>query len=143
MPSFSERSLRKLADCHPDLQRLFHEVIRHWDCTVLVGFRSREEQEAAFEQGHSEKHWPDSLHNKMPSLAVDVAPFPVDWNDLKRFYFFAGFVLGTARQMGINVRSGLDWSMDTQVKDQKLIDGPHYEIVGGSNANQVRPQEEV
>jgi len=26
----------------------------------------------------------------MPSDAVDVAPYPIDWNDKERFYYFAG-----------------------------------------------------
>jgi peptidoglycan L-alanyl-D-glutamate endopeptidase CwlK len=129
MPTFSERSLRRLADCHPDLQKLFQEVIRHVDCTVLVGFRNKEDQETAFETGHSQKHWPESNHNKFPSVAIDVAPYPVDWDDWMRWYTFAGYVRGMADQMGIKIRSGLDWSNDFKFHDQRLNDGPHFELL--------------
>jgi peptidoglycan L-alanyl-D-glutamate endopeptidase CwlK len=140
MPSFSERSLRKLADCHPDLQRLFHEVIRHRDCSIVTGFRSREEQEAAFEQGLSKVHWPDGNHNQFPSHAVDVAPWPIDWKNTERNYYFAGFVMGIATMLGIRIRAGADWDSDGNPRNQSLHDPGHFEVV---NANQVRPQEEV
>ena len=128
MPSFSERSLRRLETCHPDLQRLFHEVVKHVDCMVIFGFRTREEQEQAFEDGNSDKHWPDSLHNKTPSQAVDVAPYPVDWKNEDRFRAFGGFVLGVASQMGIPIRWGGDWDGDWDFSDQRLVDQPHFEL---------------
>ncbi len=129
MPHFSERSLRRLADCHPDLQKLFQEVIKHVDCTILVGFRNKDDQEVAFETGHTQLHWPDSNHNQFPSEAIDVAPYPVDWNDTARFRAFGGFVLGVASQMGIKVRWGGDWSMDWNFKNERLVDLPHIELL--------------
>lgn len=64
-----------------------------------------------------------------PSLAVDVAPYPIKWNDYLRFYAFAGFVLGTATEMGIKIRSGMDWDSDREFNDQSFHDLPHYELV--------------
>ena len=128
MPKFSNRSLERLATCHPDLQRLFREVIRHVDCSILVGHRDRAAQEAAVEAGHSQLGWPRSLHNREPSLAVDVAPWPIDWADLERFRAFGGFVLGVASQMGIPLRWGGDWDGDWSFRDQQLIDLPHFEL---------------
>ena len=28
-----------------------------------------------------------------PSRAVDVVPYPIDWDDRERFHLFAGFVI--------------------------------------------------
>ena len=54
---------------------------------------------------------PKNKHNaEEPELskAVDVAPYPIDWNDKERFYYFAGVVMGIAIQMGIPLRWGGD-----------------------------------
>jgi peptidoglycan L-alanyl-D-glutamate endopeptidase CwlK len=134
MPTFSSQSLDKLSTCHPDLQTLFHEVIKYFDCTVLVGFSDKEAQDKAYREGKSKVQWPNGNHNELPSLAVDVAPYPIDWKDTSRFYFFAGRVMGIAemlKQQGRiihDIRYGGDWNGDTQVKDNKFSDLVHYEL---------------
>jgi peptidoglycan L-alanyl-D-glutamate endopeptidase CwlK len=134
MPTFSSQSLDKLSTCHPDLQTLFHEVIKYFDCTVLEGFRDKEAQDKAYREGKSKVQWPNGNHNELPSLAVDVAPYPIDWKDTSRFYFFAGRVMGIAemlKQQGRithDIRYGGDWNGDTQVKDNKFSDLVHYEL---------------
>jgi len=131
MPSFSKQSAARLATCHMSLQNLFKEVIRHWDCTVLEGHRSIEAQQEAFRRGTSKIDGVNQLgkHNHTPSLAVDVAPYPVDWQDLERFRAFGGFVLGVASQLGIVVRWGGDWDTDRDFKDQRFVDLPHFELL--------------
>jgi len=49
-------------------------------------------------------------------------------NDRERFTYFAGYVVGIAYQMGLKIRWGGDWDMDTQVKDNNFDDLPHFEI---------------
>lgn len=129
MPSFSKKSKEQLATCHPDLQRLFNEVIKHYDCVVLEGHRGEAAQNAAFKAGNSKVKWPNGNHNKLPSLAVDVVPYPIDWKNAKRFYDFAGFVRGVANQMGIKIRWGGDWDSDKDLDDNSLIDLPHFELM--------------
>jgi peptidoglycan L-alanyl-D-glutamate endopeptidase CwlK len=128
MPSFSSRSLAKLATCRPELQRVAEEVIKHWDCTVLDGHRSAEAQAEAFEHGRSKLAPGTSKHNAWLSEAIDLAPYPVDWNDTQRFYFFAGYVLGVAESMGVKLRWGGDWDSDHDVHDQTFFDLVHFEI---------------
>lgn len=128
MATFSKKSLDKLSTCHPDLQKLFQEVVKHYDCTILCGYRSQKDQEQALKEGNSKLGWPNSPHNKSPSLAVDVVPCPIDWNNTKAFYHFAGFVRATALQMGINLVWGGDWDSDFDLIDQKFNDLPHFEI---------------
>jgi peptidoglycan L-alanyl-D-glutamate endopeptidase CwlK len=129
MPSFGEKSLERLATCHPKLRQLFAEVIKDYDCTILCGHRDQPAQDAAFRAGFSTKKWPESQHNKFPSLAVDVAPYPVDWEHLPSFYYFAGFVMGTANRLGIKIRWGGDWDRDKNLKNERGIrDLPHFEL---------------
>ena len=129
MPKFSKRSLDELGTCHPKIQMVFKSVVKFFDCSILKGKRDKAEQDRLYEIGKSEKKWPEGKHNTEPySEAVDVTPYPIDWTDEKRFYFFAGFVLGMARQLGVNLRWGGDWNSDTQVQDQNFFDLVHFEI---------------
>lgn len=128
MASFSNTSRGKLATCHEDLQKVFMKVIEGFDCTVLCGHRTKEEQNKAYSEGNSTKKWPNSRHNTSPSEAVDVAPYPIDWEDRDRFHLFAGYVLGVAASMGIKLRFGGDWDRDTEVDDNDFDDLVHFEL---------------
>lgn len=121
MAKFSTRSLERLRTCDPRLQELFEEVIKHYDCTVLEGHRGEQKQNQAYWEGKSKVKWPDSKHNKVPSLAIDVAPYPVDWENIERFKEFGAFVKGVAAAMGIKIRWGGDF--------KSFFDGPHFELV--------------
>jgi peptidoglycan L-alanyl-D-glutamate endopeptidase CwlK len=130
MPSFSGTSKKRLSTCDEKLQTLFNEVVKHFDCSVLCGHREEEEQNKAYKAGNSQKQFPHGKHNKLPSNAVDVAPYPIDWDDRERFQYFAGFVLGTAKQLGIDIRYGGDWDGDNDLKDNEFDDLVHFEIKG-------------
>jgi len=129
MPQFSERSKSILNTCHPNLIFLFEEIVKHFDCSILHGQRGEEEQNGFFHQGLSKLKYPDSKHNKIPSMAVDAAPYPIDWMDTERFYYFAGFVMYAAIRMGIRLRWGGDWDGDTNLHDQKFMDFVHFELM--------------
>ena len=131
MPAFSKRSRDNLAQCHPDLQLLFNDVIEHFDCSVICGHRGMEKQEEAFRTGRSKARFGESKHNHSPSMAVDVVPYSVNWEDRERFALFAGFVLGRAASLDINVRWGGDWDRDTQTADETFSDMPHFELMDG------------
>ena len=104
MPKFGRKSRERLATCHEDLQDLFNEVIKHVDCSVIEGQRSKERQNKLYEEGKTKVQYPNGRHNAIPSRACDVVPYPIDWNDRERFHLFAGFVLGIAQSMEINIR---------------------------------------
>lgn len=129
MPAFGKTSAANLSSCHKDLQLLFRVVVRTFDCSILCGHRGEKEQQTVFESGKSTVQFPNSKHNTFPATAVDVAPYPIDWNDTGRFYMFAGYVLKTAELLGIEIRHGGDWNMDTRTIDQKFNDLPHFELV--------------
>lgn len=120
MPVFSQKSLDKLATCHSLLQKLFNEVIKTTDCSIIEGYRNREAQEADYAAGRTKLHWPNGNHNKNPSLAADVMPYPIDWQDVQGIKAFADIVLATAAKLDIAITWGGSW--------KTLVDMPHYEL---------------
>ena len=119
---------------------------------VLYGYRSRAEQFELYKKGRTliDGVWiitnplevvtyldgvtKRSNHNYMPALAVDVVPYygsgaHIRYNDKSRLYFFAGYVKSVAESMGIMIRTGADWDMDTEVSDESFIDLPHFELL--------------
>ena len=81
-----------------------------------------------YEEGKTKVYWPNGRHNSNPSRAVDVVPYPIDWDDRERFHLFAGFVIGIAQSMGIRLRWGGDWNMNFEVDDNNFDDFPHFEV---------------
>ncbi len=128
MPTFSAESRRQLATCDQRLQFILQDVIQFVDFKVLEGHRNKEAQEAAFARGATKKHWPEGLHNSLPSRAVDIAPYPVDWKDTHRFAFLMGMVSYAAKSRGIKVRFGMDWNQNGTILDEKFVDMPHVEL---------------
>ncbi|GMQ90687.1 MAG: peptidase [Gammaproteobacteria bacterium] len=134
---FSHASRAQLDTCHPDLVRLFEEIIRHRDCTIVEGKRDKARQDELLRQGTTTLAWPKSKHNVLGpnslSLAVDAAPYfsgeGIPWDDRERWLAWGGFVRGVAAPMGIDVRWGGDWSGDWIFADQKFHDMPHFELV--------------
>ena len=131
MSEFSQRSKDNLAEAHQDLQTLFNEVIKHFDCTVICGHRGQIEQDDAHDRGFSQLKYPNSKHNSMPSSAVDVVPYfkekpHIRWEDDETFRNFGWYVLGIAKmlkQYGAienNITWGGQW--------KSFRDYPHYEI---------------
>ena len=92
MPKFGSRSKERLDTCDKRIQDIFFYVVQHFDCTVLEGHRSEGRQNSLFEAGRSQLRYPAGRHNTQPSRAVDVVPYPIDWNDRERFHYFSGFV---------------------------------------------------
>ena len=130
MPRFGRKSKERLATCDEKLQVLFKEVIKYVDCSILEGHRGEDRQNALYKEGKTKVLYPRGRHNADPSRAVDVVPYPVDWEDRERMTLFAGFVLGIASQMGLNIRWGGDWDQDFEVQDNKFDDFPHFELKG-------------
>ena len=129
MFKFGKRSRKNLETCDQRLQNILNEVIKYVDCTVIEGHRSETRQDELFDQGKTKVKYPNGRHNKYPSLAVDVVPYPIDWKDRERMTLFAGFVKGIAKGMyNIDLRWGGDWDSDFEVQDNRFDDFPHFEI---------------
>jgi peptidoglycan L-alanyl-D-glutamate endopeptidase CwlK len=107
------------------------------DCTIICGTRGKAEQNKYFEEGKSKLKWPNSKHNRNPSLAVDVAPFlhgSVSWKRDQLLYF-AGYVQSRAdqlRRIGVishEIRLGADFNMDGDVTNDNFKDEVHFELI--------------
>jgi peptidoglycan L-alanyl-D-glutamate endopeptidase CwlK len=138
MPSFSRKSQAILDTVDPDLRKLFNNVVLGFDCTPTCGLRTEEEQAALYAIGRTTNIGQrtvttlDGVNKKskhQSGLALDICPYPIKWDDINRFYFFAGYVKRTAEDLGIKVRWGGDWDGDTEVSDQKFMDLPHWELI--------------
>ena len=131
MPKFGSKSTERLLTCHTDLIRVFNEVIKHVDCSVSEGHRGEKLQNRYFKEGKSKAEFPKGKHNNIPSRAIDCIPYPVDWKDNKRQHMFAGFVLGIAKSMGVNMRWGGCWQNDFDPSNNKpdFYDSPHFELI--------------
>ncbi len=133
MPEFSKRSLDRLCGVHPDLKTLFHEVVKHFDCTVISGVRTEEEQAALYAKGRTipgnivtYKDGVKKKSNHQTGNAVDIVPYPVNWGDIERFRQFGWFVKGVAStlkrygQIDKDIKWGGDW--------KRFKDLPHFEL---------------
>lgn len=128
MPEFSRKSKSILMTCHPDIRAVMERIVQYFDCTILCGRRGETEQEQLFWDGKSKAHFGESPHNYGESFAVDVVPYPIDWEDRERMTFFAGQIIATARSMGIDLKWGGDWDSDTHLSDNRFDDLPHFEF---------------
>lgn len=122
MPGFSQKSLDHLFTCDKRLVDICTDVNGDggFDITIICGHRNKEEQNNAFAEGKSKLKWPESKHNKNPSLAVDIAPYPIDWNDIDKFKELNKRMQIAAGKLKIN----LQWGGTFTFKDYD-----HWEIV--------------
>lgn len=123
-PVFSSKSQDRLATCRRELQDVMNEAIKHYDFSVIYGFRGQKDQDDAVAAGNSRLPWPMSRHNRWPSEAVDIAPYPINWENEKEFYYLAGFIMGIAAMKGIKLKWGGRW--------KNLVDTPHFELDDGN-----------
>ena len=142
MPSFSNRSNARLDTCHEDLQELFREVVKYFDCTIIEGHRSSMRQADLYAQGrtrpgkivtHKDGVTNKSKHQTSPSIAVDVVPYfakqpHIRWDDANRFHEMAGFVQAFALGMNIKTKWGGHW--------RRFVDLPHWQIEVDEDENE-------
>lgn len=121
MPKFGATSSKRLSECHPDLIKVLNEAIKFIDFAVVCGHRSKEDQDKALAGGFSKLKFPASKHNKLPSLAVDIVPFPSQYSaSEEEWQHLAYLIKGVASTMGISIDWGGDW--------KKFLDRPHFEL---------------
>lgn len=118
MFKLSEKSKSKLQGLHPDLVKVVNRAIELTpiDFTVLEGLRTKERQQELFDKGASKTL--NSRH--LTGHAVDLAPYPIDWNDLKRFNQVADVMKQAAKELNVSIVWGGDWKL--------FNDCPHFEL---------------
>lgn len=153
MASYGHKSMGELETAHPDIIKVFLEVVKRFDNTIVYGYRNPTYQFQLFKKGRTliKGKWvitnkgavvtykdgttEPSKHNKIPAEAVDAIPYPIDWGDEHRMCYFAGWVMDTAARLkeeGIithDFRWGNDWNRDTEIRDETFNDLCHFEII--------------
>jgi len=137
MPSFSTRSKRQLQTCREPLRLTALRAIRIIDFTVLEGYRHKERQNKLHRDGKSKLRWPQSKHNQQPSAAFDFAPWPIDWQDARRFAITWGVLRASFADLqalgiipaSLRLRWGGDWDMDEHTDDNRFDDLGHVELI--------------
>lgn len=131
-------SRKKLEGLHPDLVAVVTRAIEvtTQDFTVLCGVRTLAEQKELYAQGRTKpgqivtwtlksRHLPaaDGL-----GRAVDLCPYPIDWNTLSKFDAIAAAVMQASKELGVPVRWGADWDQDGIARERGETDSPHFEL---------------
>ena len=124
MPRFGRRSKQRLKGVDAKLVNVTNELIKLMDVTVIEGLRSQERQNELVAQGKSKTKFGKHVAGK----ALDLAPYPIDWEDRERFHYMGGLIRGIGHSLGVNVRWGGDWDSDGEIKDNSFDDLVHVEI---------------
>ena len=86
------------------------------DFTVIEGLRTLERQKKLLADGKS-----TTLNSRhITGHAVDMVPYPVDWEDLERFEIMAEAMKQAAADLDIPIIWGGDW--------KSFYDAPHFEL---------------
>lgn len=124
MYKWGKKSLERLKECDDRIQDLAKLMLARsaFDLTVICGYRGEEEQNKAYAEGKSNARFGQSKHNHKPSLAMDIAPYPINW-DAKdyRWQEMAKNAFWCASQLGFEIT----WGGNFSFKDM-----PHIEIKG-------------
>ena len=112
------RSLQNLSGVHPDLVAVVKLAISitEQDFTVIEGIRNINRQRELYKAGKSTTM--NSRH--ITGHAVDMVPWPVDWNDLERFEVMSEAMKTAAEELDIPIVWGGDW--------KSFYDAPHFEL---------------
>jgi peptidoglycan LD-endopeptidase CwlK len=116
--SLGTRSKQNLSGVHPDLVAVVKLAITitEQDFTVIEGIRNINRQRELVKAGKSTTM--NSRH--ITGHAVDMVPWPVDWNDLERFEVMAEAMKQAAEELDIPIVWGGDW--------KSFYDAPHFEL---------------
>jgi len=127
---YGKESKEKLETVHTDLREVLYRAINFMDIKILEGGRTLERQKQLFAEGATKTL--ASKHLITPenpvSRAVDIAPYPIDWENRERFHYMAGIIRGIAIGMGLDIRWGGDWDNDGEILDNDFDDLVHFEL---------------
>lgn len=125
---FGETSLRRQEGVHPLLRECAERALSYniLDLTVpgLGGLRTLEDQRLLVAKGVSQTL--NSLHRKQSTgygHAIDLIPYPVDWNDIQRFALMGSLMFRAANEMDLPIQWGGHW--------RTFKDYPHFQLPRG------------
>jgi peptidoglycan LD-endopeptidase CwlK len=136
----SSRSRSNLEGIHPKLVSVVERAIEitKQDFMVISGVRTLAEQAELYARGRTKPGRKVTWTMKSKHMvneatgyghAVDVCPYPVDWDDTKKFDAIAIAMMKAAKEQGTVLRWGADWDMDENLRERGEYDSPHFELV--------------
>lgn len=138
MYKLGNKSKEKLKGVHPDLVKVIEKAISisEQDFTVLEGIRTPARQRQLYAQGRTAPGpvvtWTlNSRHFVQQDgcgHAVDLAPWPIDWNTISKFDAIADAMFKAAKELGVAIRWGADWDSDGNPRERGETDSPHFEL---------------
>ena len=140
--TLSKRSLGSLESVDPRLVSIAKRAIKitQQDFVIIEGLRTREQMKINYGKGRTvaelAKHGIEAKYakpkeakvtwlnnpfasNHASGKAIDVVPYPVDWNDIGKFRTIADAFKQAARELGVSMVWGGDWTKK---------DYPHFEV---------------
>ena len=124
MYKFGKKSKKRLKGVDARLVNVLNELIKIMDVTIIEGLRSEERQKELLAKGATKVKYSKHMEGK----AVDLAPYPIDWENRDGFHYMGGMIRGIGKQLGVNIRWGGDWDSDGDVKDNGFDDLVHVEL---------------
>ena len=141
-------STRQLETCDNKLQDVLYAAAETMNFSVLEGKRSIKRQADLVDAGYSKtRHSRHVFPMGKLSLAVDIAPWPLEWpqkprgltkllwrlvrkytKQAARFYFLMGYIKCVSEHQGVELRFGADWDGDMDFEDQTFDDLGHIEL---------------
>ena len=125
MYKFGKRSRERLKGVDTRIINVLNELIKMMDVTIIEGVRTKERQAELLKQGATKVKYSKHMEGK----AVDLAPYPIDWENRDGFYYMGGMIRGIAKQLGLKIRFGGDWDSDGDTKDNNFDYLVHIEIL--------------
>lgn len=136
-----KRSLKTLEGVHPKLVEVMKKAITDspYDFTIIQGLRTVADQKALYAQGRTKpgkivtycdgvkypsnhQAKPDGYGHAIDIVIVDKTKKDgFDWDTTSKYKKVADHVLAVAKELGINVKWGGNWS-------EKKRDDPHFEL---------------
>lgn len=128
------RSKNNLKGVHPDLVKVVEKAIglTTQDFTVIEGVRTTKRQQELYAQGRTA---PGNIVTNADGVkkksnhqakadgyghAVDIVPYPVDWDSISKFDNIAVAMKLAACELGVDIVWGGDW--------KNFKDYPHFEL---------------
>lgn len=124
---FGKTSRQRLEGVHPRLIAVAERALSYGilDLTVVPfgGLRTEADQRKLVERGASQTM--NSRHRPQADgygHAIDLAPYPIDWNDTSRFFLASTLMFRAAMEEGVIIAWGGHW--------RTFKDYPHFQLEG-------------
>lgn len=128
MYKFGRTSLARMEGVHPLIRDCAERALSYGilDLTVpkFGGLRTLDDQRQLVASGASRTL--NSLHRKQESgygHAIDLVPYPVDWNNIERFMLMGTLMFRAANELGVPLEWGGHW--------KNFKDYPHFQFPRG------------